>query len=177
MSSRSRSWHCIAETELLSTLICNPVASPKPSIILISVATSCRSGLRNTAASSAYRERRSRACRPRSGERIPSLVAIARSRWIVSMASMKRYDERGLPCRSPLLCLIFGPEIPFKMTEEEEDDRRESQLLHWWLNPLCCSSSMMYSQDTVSNAFAISNLNSRAGVPVFLFCGRPLPSF
>lgn len=165
MCSRFSSVHLIGATMHFSKFSLSPVARPKLSKIESRAATSDWTGLMKTTASSAYSESLSLAFLPLSGDSLPSSVATSSTLCSVSIARMNNNGDNGSPWRSLRACCTLLPAVPFRSTFEcDVLNRILSHSLHLLLKPLCSSSSSMYSHETVSKAFEMSNLNSKAGV-------------
>ena len=82
-----------------------------------------------------------------------------------SAASRNKYGESGSPCRKPRRCSMGRPGTPLRrQADDEVDSSRATQSLQRAGKPIFSSSSKMYSHDTLSKAFAISNFSSKVGV-------------
>lgn len=81
------------------------------------------------------------------------------------MASMNNLGDRGSPCRNPLACLNFLPEIPLSSTLEEDVARRVViQSFRLCPKPRAPMTSMRKTQLSESNALEMASLMNRDGL-------------
>ena len=135
--------------------VINLVALPKIRTRLLTLLISLTVGRINKAASSAYRLVWMRMKSAPIGVRLPACVERSSSRCIVSIAKINSIGDNGSPCLNPLPCLIAIPGMPFNRIRDDVVAQISEMIsLHLCPSPSRCSISSIYSQHTLSKAFA-----------------------